>query len=209
MKILFLNCNICNGILNYLTSLLSKLLCFINKQNRKSSLTSPQDAVPFSIQIQGGKNNITEIPLVDWNKWDDNEENEKPLEDNIAEELFKDMEPVINKAKVVHVKKKLISKQVSDPFAFNRSTRIGSDSSTKYQVNNELGVWEDNERHNDGWVDEDFNDFDINQQTESMLKYNKQSEREKRSQEQLLKKIEKEKLRATKKQDTKLAVKIS
>jgi len=192
-----------------LTSLLSKLLCFINKQNRKSSLTSPQDAVPFSIQIQGGKNNITEIPLVDWNKWDDNEENEKPLEDNIAEELFKDMEPVINKAKVVHVKKKLISKQVSDPFAFNRSTRIGSDSSTKYQVNNELGVWEDNERHNDGWVDEDFNDFDINQQTESMLKYNKQSEREKRSQEQLLKKIEKEKLRATKKQDTKLAVKIS
>lgn len=49
----------------------------------------------------------TEIDLVDWNNWGeeeakqpDNEEEEKEIP---AEELFKDMEPTINKAKVVSV----------------------------------------------------------------------------------------------------------
>ena len=46
----------------------------------------------------------TEIDLVDWNNWGDDKPNEGGEEENPeipAAELFKDMEPTINKAKVV------------------------------------------------------------------------------------------------------------
>ena len=49
--------------------------------------------------------NSSEIQLVDWNAWEDEKaEPESPgksAEELAAEELFKDMEPTINKAKIV------------------------------------------------------------------------------------------------------------
>ena len=54
-----------------------------------------------------------------------------------------------------------------------------------------------------------MDDQEISEQSENILKYNKQLEREKRAQEQKRKKVEKEQLRALKKSDSHIGVKIS
>jgi len=43
----------------------------------------------------------TDIDLVDWNNWGDDTTKDNETEEISAAELFKDMEPTINKAKVV------------------------------------------------------------------------------------------------------------
>ena len=71
---------------------------------------------------------------------------------------------------------------------------------------NELGTLED--ETTSAW-DDGMDDQEISEQSENILKYNKQLEREKRAQEQKRKKVEKERLRALKKSDSHIGVKIS
>ena len=71
---------------------------------------------------------------------------------------------------------------------------------------NELGTLED--ETTSAW-DDGMDDQEISEQSENILKYNKQLEREKRAHEQKRKKVEKEQLRALKKSDSHIGVKIS
>ena len=71
----------------------------------------------------------------------------------------------------------------------------------------ELGTMDDGDEV--GW-DEQLDDLDINEETENMLKQNKQLERQKRAEEQRRKKLEREQHRLNRsKNETSFGVKIT
>lgn len=213
MKTLFVNCKFIFSLWKYFATIFGKLLCFIKKRKLSTQEQLYQSNVPLSIQVHGDK--VTEeIKLVDWNTWgndkppeEDEEEKEIP-----AEELFKDMEPVINKAKMVRVTKKIIAPQrpSTSPFDFQsipsgRHHSSSIDFNPQYQVESELGTWEDEPS---GW-DNEIDETEINEQTQNMIKKNKMLEREKRAEEQKRKKLKKEQLRAQRRHESHIGVKIS
>ncbi|XP_066926076.1 receptor-binding cancer antigen expressed on SiSo cells-like [Clytia hemisphaerica] len=215
MRTMFMNFKICK----FFCAIFSKLLCFIKKKKKSRDEASYSATTPLStIQIQGsGK--TTDIDLVDWNNWGEdaskNEENQEESEIS-AVELFKDMEPTIAKAKVVHVKQTIRKpttptkqKSPSSPFAFQSkfSDSRKSRYTPKYQVEAELGTMDDGDEG--GW-DEQLDDLDINQETENMLKQNKQLERQKRAEEQRRKKLERDQHRLNRgKNETSFGVKVT
>ncbi|XP_065668672.1 receptor-binding cancer antigen expressed on SiSo cells isoform X2 [Hydra vulgaris] len=201
MRVLAPIAKVLSGLLNYIVSLFSRVLCFVKKRKHSNSFNQEQ-CIPTSIMVDNGKNSV-EVNLTDWNTWED-EEKHDDMNNEQEIDLFRDMQPVINKAKVVVVKKK-----VKPPPMINElNTYQIADSSNfkpQYQVNSELGLWED---ESSAWGD-DLDDSEISQETDIMLKRTKQLEREKRSQEQRRKKLEKEQMRNEKKPEGHIGVKLS
>lgn len=181
--------------------LLQKLLCFLKKRNLKAQ---ENDENLMSIIVQGDK--CTEETNLDWDNcnWGEGPAGESRPNDNhigitgVEDGLFKDMEPVIDKAKVVYVRKKVLPKFGNNENTFNIQSNHSPSNmmNLKYQVDSELGVMDDT----NGWCEEVDEDF-ILKETESMLQNNRVLERERRLIEQKQKKMERELLRLKKKQD--------
>ena len=200
-------CKFLLGLWRYLCTIIGKLLCFVNK--RKLSIEKNNESnVLMSIKIQG-ENCSNETNLVDWNTWEDGG---NKGEDTLIEGdggLFKDMEPTINKAKVVHIKKTIRAPIQESPLMLHSKVHhVNGNSLTnlnpKYQVESELGVLEDG---TNGWDDEIDENF-VSKETETILQTNKLIERERRLMEQKQKKVERDILRSQKRQDTYIGVKI-
>ena len=166
----------------------------------------------MSIKVQGGET-ATETNLVDWNNWEEDGSGAAKAEETDTKpdelELFKDMEPTIDKTKVIHVKQTVRAPPVSPSYSAQMSfekSHNGTSFNPKYQVEAELGVLED-ENGTGGWdneIDENF----ISEETETMIQSNKAKERERRLAEQKQKKMERDLQRAQKRQDNRIGVKI-
>lgn len=203
-----IRCTFIIGIWRYLCTLIGKLLCFINKRKLSTSTCKiDESSLLTSIKVQGD-NYSNETNIVDWDNWEEGGENKDDNNpngnaDGFEAELFKDMEPVIDKAKVIHVKKTIRAPKVESPLLMGYSNGHLNHSTNslnqKYQVESELGSMEDGA--DDGWGEEIDDNF-ISQETETMIQKNKLIEREKRLMEQKQKKLERDMLRAQKRHDS-------
>ena len=182
------------------------------------------ESILTSIKVQGGADDnksVTETNLVDWNNWEEGGQQSPPPEESVPDELelFKDMEPTIDKTKVVHVKKTVRAappqskhtaspQQMSyHPSSLDRSHNSSFNLNPKYQVEAELGVLDDDANEAGGW-DDDLDENFVSQETETMIQTQKTRERERRLAEQRQKKMERDLQRAQKKQDNRIGVKI-
>lgn len=192
-------CNFAIGLVRYICSFLGKYSIFTNK--RKNSI--PKNDITSgltSIKIQG---NEEDVNIIDWNQWDEDDAKKQPEEEgNLEDKMFEDMEPVIDKAKMIYVKKTIQSPSRETPFVmpghcnqYNGFQNVNLDP--KYQVEAELGDLGD-EGSDCGW-DEDIDEKFISKETENIIQTNKALERERRIKEQKQKKLEREVRKAQKK----------
>ncbi|XP_043544953.1 receptor-binding cancer antigen expressed on SiSo cells isoform X2 [Chiloscyllium plagiosum] len=200
--------------LAWLLSLFKRLIC---RSGRGRKLSGDQITLPTTVDYPS----VPKQPEVeDWSSWDEDGPTSIKIEGgngNIATQqngtgepeepdYFKDMTPTIRKPQKIIIKKK-------EPLNFGMqdgnvgfSSRLAATQDIPFnQPSPELGDFETWQENTNAWEEEG----DATWEAEEVLRQQKLAEREKRSAEQQKKKMEKDAQRLLRKEQNKIAVKLS
>ncbi|KAM9308598.1 receptor-binding cancer antigen expressed on SiSo cells [Gastrophryne carolinensis] len=196
-----------------LASLLSFFKRLICRSGRGRKLSGDQITLPTAVDYSSVPKQVEE-----WSSWDDEAPTSVKIEggngtlatQNSLEpnepDYFKDMAPTIRKTqKIVIKKREPVNYNFSDG-NMGFSSRLAATQDIPFvHQSAELGDLETWQENSNAWEEEE----DAAWQAEEVLRQQKIAEREKRSAEQQRKKMEKDAQRQTKKEQSKIAVKLS
>ncbi|XP_077985082.1 uncharacterized protein LOC144439722 [Glandiceps talaboti] len=210
MKVIRFNpLSVCK-IFTVIIGLFKRALCFIQRRRRNSdSLPLSMNSIQVPLTDNSTKHDIPgnePAELQDWNDWGTGEgptsiKVDGGQEDEPEMDFFTDMTPKIKKP--VLIRKKVATDNNTTP---GMSNRLTMDADIVTQSTGELGTWD--EAEGNAWEDEATGNIST-WEVEQAIKENKLQERERRAMEQQRKKMEREAQRASRKDGTKLAMKMS
>ncbi|XP_033126080.1 receptor-binding cancer antigen expressed on SiSo cells-like [Anneissia japonica] len=205
MKIVQLNLSRLCCCFTFLISLLKRAMCFVSGHKR----TNSDPGIPVNTDTLS-KNEID----LDWDDWGDGSPIsikidptiQKPTNQNEEEEeidYFSGMVPSFKKPKII--RKKMVDQSIEvAPNHSAFSNRLSVNSSVVLPENPELSNWDDSNEN--AWDEESSND--LVWEADQVIKQQKQAEREQRLAEHQRRKHEKEMQRESRREASRLAVKL-